>query len=114
MTYYEVSLEAIENDLRALANELKIEIGPVEDPNAQDVPEVMNNLLFMVYRIRSMDTQSLEAALKAGRWVGWMFRDIQELYRRLGKGDWDNTRARDIARADRDMQADRPEYLRCK
>lgn len=113
MTYYENSLAAIENDLRALAVELEIKISPIEDPNSEDVSGAVNNLLYMVHRVRSMDTRSLDEAIKAGRWLGWMFRDIQGLYRRLGKEGWDNARARDVARADRLMQADRPEQLRC-
>ncbi len=38
-----------------------------------------SHLLWMIEEMRKWDTTSMKRAAKAGRWIGWMFRAMEEL-----------------------------------
>ena len=59
-------------------------------------------LLWMCDEVEKMDTSSVEEAVKAARWMGWIFAHI-ELH-----GIWDNMVTRDHVRTDRRAGLDRP------
>ena len=61
--------------------------------NKKDLP---SHLLWMVNDMKKWDTNSIKRAAKAGRWIGWMFRALEELdvwnkgdSRKLSKRDVD-------------------------
>jgi len=59
-------------------------------------------LLWMCEEVATMDTSSLDEALKAARWMGWVFAHAESMH------IWTNARTRDFVRADRRACLDRP------
>lgn len=66
----------------------------------QRVP--ISYLLWMLDEVEKMDTKSIDDALKAARWMGWVFAWI-EIW-----GIWHNKITRDVVRLDRSMGLDKP------
>jgi hypothetical protein len=80
-------LGAVETELRARFPDAQPD-GDAIDTNAPAY------LLWMVEQVRGMDTRSVKEAVRAGRWMGYIFRWVEEI------GLWDNARTREIVRAD--------------
>jgi len=53
-----------------------------------------SHLLWMTEEMPSWDTRSIKKAVKAGRWIGWMYRGMEELLL------WSNVDSRNWARED--------------
>lgn len=85
--YYPNSLDTIERALRE-------RFPGVESDGGAIITNAPAYLLWMVEQVRGMDSSSYEEAAKAGRWLGYIFRGVEEL------GLWDNTRTREITRVD--------------
>lgn len=62
----------------------------------------IDHIQWMCDQIESFDPYSLSAALKAARWIGWIYASVEQL------GVWDNTVSREMARADSLFGFDRP------
>jgi len=54
------------------------------------------HLLWMVNETGKWDTSSIKRAAKAGRWIGWMFRAMEEL------DIWDNSSSQKCSKRDVD------------
>lgn len=96
--FYEATIKAVEMLVQelepgVLAQELDI-------PKSGPVP--LPYLLWMAEEVKNMDTSSLELAVKAGRWIGWILREIEV------QGFWDNNHSRDLTREDKVNGLDRP------
>ncbi len=73
----------------------------------RSVPRVQNlhgkptreHLAWMVHQIASLDQYSIEDAIKAGRWIGWMLLAAEEVHH-----FWDNTHSRELVRKDVSLQ----------
>ncbi len=61
-------------------------------------------LLWMCDEVGRMDTTSIDEALKAARWMGWVFAYI-ELH-----SVWNNTMTRNHVRADHEAGFDKPHH----
>lgn len=59
-------------------------------------------LLWMCDEVEKMDTSSVDEAVKAARWMGWVFAHAELL------GIWTNTQTRDLVREDRREGLDKP------
>jgi hypothetical protein len=56
----------------------------------------------MCNEVEKMDISSVDEAVKAGRWMGWIFAHIEMA------GLWNNKRTRDLVRNDRKLGFDKP------
>ncbi len=59
-------------------------------------------LLWMCDEVSKMKTDTVDDAVKAARWMGWVFTHV-ELY-----GIWGNNKTRDLVRVDRKNGHDKP------
>lgn len=59
-------------------------------------------LLWMCDEVQKMDTTSVDEAVKAGRWMGWVFAHLEL------RGVWENKSTRDLVREDRRNGYDKP------
>jgi hypothetical protein len=59
-------------------------------------------LLWMCDEVLKMDSTSIDEAVKAGRWMGWVFAHVEIL------GIWTNTETRNHVREDRRLGLDKP------
>lgn len=64
------------------------------------------HILWMCDEIEKMNTDTLDGALKASRWIGWIFAHME--FKRL----WDNNRSRDLIQEDEKLNFDLPLSLR--
>jgi hypothetical protein len=71
----------------------------IENPAGVPTKE---HIAWMVEQIASFDTRSIEDAIKAGRWIGWML-CAAEMH-----GFWSNRRSRELIRMDREAGLHRP------
>ena len=62
----------------------------------------ISHLLWMCNEVEKMDISSVDEAVKAGRWMGWIFAHIEMA------GLWNNKRTRDLVRNDRKLGFDKP------
>jgi hypothetical protein len=62
----------------------------------------LSYLLWMCDEVQKMDVTSIDDAVKAGRWVGWVFAHAELA------GLWTNTQTRDHVREDRKNGFDKP------
>lgn len=62
-----------------------------ENEQGMRTPE---HLAWMVTQVAKLDRTSIEDAIKAARWIGWMLCAAEEL------GFWDNARSRALIRKD--------------
>lgn len=69
----------------------------------------IQHLLFMVDEIEHgfPDKTLLGATAKAGRWIGWVFREMEMICRETHLFHWDNHSSRNAARADVQSGQDR-------
>lgn len=73
-----------------------IEVYPNAGPDEnRDDDSLENYILWMTEKVMQMNRDSLEDALKAARWVGWILCMVEE---KLGL--WDNNFSRDLVRDD--------------
>lgn len=87
-TYYPHSLETLEREIKGRFSAAK----PDEHVIDTDMPSY---LLWMIERMRTFDITSQKDALKAARWLGWMW-GVVEYDLKL----WNNARTREITRVD--------------
>lgn len=66
----------------------------------ENLPE---HVLWMVYEMNEWDCSSIKRATKAGRWIGWMFRAMEEL------NIWSNEDSRHCAKSDVELGFHLPE-----
>lgn len=62
----------------------------------------MDYILWMLEEVQKMETASLDGAVKAARWMGWIFREIEL------DGIWTNTETRNHVRYDHLLGLDKP------
>jgi len=91
--YYSVTIEKIREALPGQAQFTELQCG---------YPPDRSYLLWMCDEIQKMETNSLDSAIKAGRWMGWVLAHIELC------GVWDNNTTRDYVREDRLRGFDRP------
>lgn len=96
MTYYAYSVEKIREAINVRFPEAQQDESAVE----RDMPSY---ILWMLDQIQSMDKKSISAAVKAARWIGWVYA-ICETQLEL----WENKTSRDIAREDKNQGNDLP------
>ncbi len=92
-----------QNTIQAFKRRLSEEFPGSQPSQTQEGAPVHEYLLWMVIQIEQMDTASLDSALKAGRWLGWVLHAIEETL-----GWWPNAYSRDIVRVDVAAGRDRP------
>lgn len=69
----------------------------VTTPDPDGVPANMAGyILWMAEQVKNMDSHSLESAIKAARWIGWMSKAVEDDLKL-----WDNQHTRDLIREDR-------------
>lgn len=84
MNFYKNSRKAIKLDLQKKFPDIKPE--RVDGKILQkDLP---CHLLWMVEEMENWDASTIKQAVKAGRWIGWMYRAMEEL------NLWDNNTSR--------------------
>jgi len=96
--FYEGTIRTLKNAIRE------------KHPNIQssyvDINEVkiipISYVLWMLDKVEKMETSSIDDALKAARWMGWIFREIEL------RGIWTNNQTRNAVRADRLAGLDKP------
>jgi hypothetical protein len=59
-------------------------------------------VLWMCQKIKHEKPNSYESAVKMGRWIGWIFREVEL------RGLWPNSYSRDLSRADKQAGRDLP------
>lgn len=96
--YYAGSLSAVRTEIERRYPGTKPELMELSEGE----PVHPAYLLWMCEQVQNMDTSSIEAALKAARWIGWIFAHVEML------GLWNNTHTRDITREDVQQGLDRP------
>ena len=96
--YYQKTIEIVRQTIQEVAPGTRSEQGLALDP--KDVP--FSYLLWTCDKVSEMNTNSLDDALKASRWIGWI------LARAEVKGLWNNEISRDIVRNDVYHGFDRP------
>jgi hypothetical protein len=75
VSYYAFSRKAIEE-----AIQLRIPNAIPEKQNLELYPwKTFDHVLWMSQEMDGWDTSSTERALKAARWIGWMFRATEEI-----------------------------------
>lgn len=82
--------------------ELTKKLGPterVENPMGKPTRE---HLAWMVEQVAHLDRSSLDDALKAARWIGWMLLAAEII------GFWSNSQSRALIRLDREAGFDKP------
>ena len=91
MSYYRLSCEAIRvRILKSFPNAVAKQCERKAVPK-EALPE---HLFWMISEVSSWDTSSIKHATKAGRWIGWMYRAMEEL------GLLDNEGSRIVAKKD--------------
>ncbi len=96
--YYQISI----GNIRSVIKKSSPYTEPAEATLVKGMLPPLSHLLWMCDEIEKMDTTSLDLALKAGRWIGWVFAYL-EMHAILS-----NTEIRDMVRADREKNKDRP------
>lgn len=61
-----------------------------------------SHLLWMCREIENMNTVSIDSAVKAGRWLGWILAHMES------RGLWDNRTSRRLVRSDHKKAFDKP------
>ncbi len=94
--YYEKTIQ----EIRLKTSGVKAEFCEIKKGEVAPI----SYLLWMCDEVQKMDTASFDAALKAARWMGWVFAHL-ELH-----GIWDNNTTRDLVREDRKLGFDKPHH----
>ena len=68
------------------------EVVPAEHPKAKPTPA---HILWMCEQVRSWTEDTLARAAKAGRWIGWIFANLER-----DLPGWSNADSRRLAKAD--------------
>ncbi len=87
--------------------ELVARLGSVQRVQNLHGKPTLEHMAWMAQEIASLDTSSLEDAIKAGRWIGWMLLAAEQVH-----GFWDNTRSRELIRRDVSKQNHLPRFNR--
>jgi hypothetical protein len=90
LSFYPTSRHAI----RSLISNLYPNVVAEEQDSPITSEKLLPHLLYMCDEMETWDTSSVKRAVKAGRWIGWMFRSMEEL------NLWDNNTSRQYARFD--------------
>lgn len=99
MSFYKNSCEEIETIIRKTYPDIL----PFRHKGLVKKENLPPHLLWLVNEMRTWDTSSIKRAAKAGRWVGWMFRAMEEL------DMWNNNSSRKLAKRDVDEGYHLPE-----
>jgi hypothetical protein len=95
--YYEATRAAIKESL-------KEKYGIIDaDENGIVNSNIAGYILWMLDSVERMNVQSLDHALKAARWMGWILRVVEEDLKL-----WENDKSRDLVREDVGLGNDRP------
>lgn len=96
--YYAGTIDTIRNEINRRF--------PTAAPKTEELAEgevaSPSYILWMCAEVEKMDRTSMKAALKAARWMGWVFAHVECLE------FWDNTRTRELVRADVQQGLDEP------
>ncbi len=95
-SYYPHALETLEREI------LKAYPDAKPDENAIDT-DMPSYLLWMIGKLRTFDVASMKDALKAARWLGWIWRVVESELKL-----WDNARSRELTRIDVQAGHDMP------
>lgn len=96
--YYNVTIAAIRETIERTFPGTKAIFWDVSD-NEVIMPSY---LLWMCEQIEGMDPTSMEEAVKAARWIGWVLAHVELL------GIWNNKKSRQVVREDHKFHHDRP------
>jgi hypothetical protein len=96
--YYAGTISALRETIASKHPEVRATFSEIE--SGSDVP--LSYLLWMCDQVLKMDTSSVDEAVKAGRWIGWVFAHVESA------GIWDNRTTRNLVRADRQLGLDKP------
>ena len=99
--YYENSIKKIREIIEHLAPGTK----PVETELKNGEAAPFSHLLWMCDEIQKMDTASTDHAVRAGRWIGWVFAHLELC------GGLTNSETRELSRKDRTIGCDKPNWL---
>lgn len=92
MCFYENSCKEIESIIK----EIYPNAIPTRYGDFVDEVSLPSHLLWMIGEMKEWDTSSLKRAVKAGRWIGWIYRAAEEL------GVWCKGDSRKFAKQDVD------------
>lgn len=94
--YYPHTVSTIRNDV--------MKKHPGSKPlSIHDGGSLVSHVLWMLDAIEQMDTSSIEDAVKAGRWIGWLLRREEN-----DLDSWDNLASRGLIRIDKENGHDVP------
>ena len=96
--YYERSISGIREAIEEVSPGTKA----MESKLVPRQPAPLEYLLWMCEQIEKMDTTSLDYAIKAGKWIGWVYAHAEL------NGLWDNCTTRSLAREDKQSGCDKP------
>ncbi|MFZ2620913.1 MAG: hypothetical protein WAX85_02670 [Minisyncoccia bacterium] len=96
--YYSVTVIAIRRAIEARAPGTKAEYSELQ----MGKPIPLSYLLWMLDQIQKMSTKSIDDAVRASRWMGWIFAHLEMA------GFWENTETRSFVREDRKQGFDKP------
>ena len=94
------------NSCRAIVSSITENFPYAEAKEATGIIEseqLPSHLLWMALQMSNWDATSLKYSAKAGRWIGWMFRSMEEL------GIWTNDDSRRFLRRDVEEGYDLPQ-----
>ena len=98
--YYQGTIRAIREAIREKHPSMEalfVDLSRLDEPH---VPFAY--LLWMCDEIEKMDITSIDQAIKAGRWIGWISAHVES------KGLWKNDKTRDLVREDKENGFDKP------
>lgn len=83
-------------EIGAIIKEMYPHTVPLRYGDFVDKVSLPSHLLWMIGEMEQWDTSSIKRAVKAGRWIGWIFRSMEEL------GVWCKADSRKFAKKDVD------------
>ena len=96
--YYPISISAVRKAVQRFAPSVVSE--ECELRSGGEAP--LKHLLWMCDKVERMDTTSIDDAVKAGRWMGWIFAHIEL------RCIWNNQETRSLVRQDKKNGHDKP------
>jgi hypothetical protein len=96
--YYKKTIATVRATIARMEPETRAEYSELKDKEVAP----SSYILWMCDEIERMDTSSVDEAIKAGRWIGWVTAHIELA------GVWNNRTTRDLIRSDRRDGYDKP------
>lgn len=96
--YYQTSIR----EIRLTIEKISPSTQPCEATLVKGILPPLSHFLWMCNEVEKMDTTSIDLAVKAGRWMGWVFAYLEM------HGILSNAEVRDMVRLDRENKKDKP------